>query len=104
MTIQFNADNNLTVHEEFRNKLTERLTLKLKRFSGNITRLEVHLSDENAGKQNGDDKKCLLEARLEGRQPIVVSAIANNYEISLDAAIDKLKTSLDKVFDKFINH
>ena len=62
MTIEFNADNNLTIHEEFRDKLKDLLTDELSRFSEHITRLEVHLSDENSHKQGQNDKKCLLEA------------------------------------------
>ncbi|MEP7237154.1 MAG: HPF/RaiA family ribosome-associated protein [Ferruginibacter sp.] len=104
MTIQFNADNNLILHEEFRDKLKDHLTKKLNRFSENMTRLEVHLSDDNGGKNGQDDKKCLLEARVEGRPPIAVTAAANNYEQAVDAAIEKLKSSLDKVFGKLTNH
>lgn len=100
MTIQFNADNNLTIHEEFRDKLKDLLTEELSRFSESITRLEVHLSDENGHKQGQNDKKCLLEARVEGRPPIAVKALANNYELAVDAAVDKLKSSLDTLFGR----
>lgn len=65
MTIQFNADNNLTVHEDFREKLKVTIQSKLDRFSENITRVEVHLSDDNGSKNGQDDKKCLLEVRVE---------------------------------------
>ena len=104
MTIQFNADNNLTIHEEFRDKLKDLLTEELSRFSEHITRLEVHLSDENGHKQGQNDKKCMLEVRVEGRPPIAVKAGANNYELAVDAAIDKLKSSLDTIFDRLNNH
>ncbi len=100
MLIQFNADKNLTVHEDFNNKLSVHLKDKLNRFSEHITRIEVHLSDNNGSKQGPDDKKCLLEARVEGRPPVAVSATGNNYEIAVDAAISKLRSSLDTIFDK----
>ena len=100
MTIQFNADNNLKVHEGFRDKLHDLLTEDLSRFVEHITRLEVHLSDENGQKSGQDDKKCLLEARIEHRTPIAVSAYADNYELAVDAASAKLKRSLDTIFDK----
>lgn len=104
MTIQFNTDRNLTLHDEFRDKLSSLLTEKLNRFSDHITRLEIHLSDENGSRTGLDDKKCLLEARVEGRPPIAVSAHANNYEEAVDAAIDKIKSSLDTVFDRLKDH
>ena len=39
---------------------------RCERFSAHITRVEVHLGDENAGKRGSDDKRCMMEARLEG--------------------------------------
>ncbi len=103
MLIQFNADKHLTIHEDFNNKLSAHIKEKLSRFSEHITRIEVHLSDDNGSKQGPDDKKCLLEARVEGRPPVVVSATGNNYEIAVDAAIVKIRSSLDTIFDKLKN-
>ena len=104
MTIQINTDNNLSVHEAFGNKLDDLLTEELNRFSDYITRLEVHLSDENGSKHGINDKKCLLEARLAGRQPIVVTEEGNDYELAVHGAIRKLKTSLDTIVGKSKNH
>ncbi len=104
MTIQFNADNNLTVHESFRDKLDEMLNIELNRFDEFITRLEVHLSDENGGKPGQDDKKCLLEARVKGKDPIAVTAYAANYELAVADAAEKLKKALDKMVDKMQSH
>ena len=100
MTIQFNADNNLAVHEEFRDKLNSTLSEGLNNFSEHITWLEVHLSGENGQKFVENDKKCLLEARVEGRAPIVVSAGANNYQVAVFSAISKLRSSLDSFFGR----
>lgn len=104
MTIQLNTDKNLNVHEPFGTKLDNLLSEELSRFSGHITRLEVHLSDENGNKDGINDKRCLLEARLEGRQPIAVSALANTYEFAVDSAIDKLKASLDTILGRIRSH
>ena len=56
MTIQINTDSNLSVHEAFGNKLEGFLTDELSRFSEHITRLEVHLSDENGSKHGVNEK------------------------------------------------
>ncbi len=103
MTIQINTDKNLSLHEEFGAKLEGLLAEELSRFSEHITRLEVHLSDENGSKDGIKDKRCLLEARLEGRQPIAVTGLANNYELAVDSAIDKLKASLETILGKIRN-
>ena len=104
MTIQINTDKNLSVHEAFEAQLDGLLSEELSRFSEHITRLEVHLSDENGNKQGQNDKRCIIEARLEGRQPIAVAANANDYELAVSGAIEKLKSSLDTIEGKLRNH
>jgi ribosome-associated translation inhibitor RaiA len=104
MTLQLNSDNNLSIHKAFGTKLYALLSEELNRFSEHITRLEVHLSDENGSKKGINDKRCLLEARIEGRQPIVVTGLANTYELAVNNAIDKLKTLLDVILERARDH
>jgi len=104
MIIQLNTDKNLTVHEAFGAQLHDLLSKELNRFSEHISRLEVHLSDENGGKDGQNDKRCLIEARLEGRQPIAVIANAHTHEHSVAEAIEKLKNSLDTILGRLRNH
>ena len=54
-----------------------------------ITRLEIHLSDQNADKSGQDDKRCMMEARLEGRQPIAVTHQAASLDQAVDGAARK---------------
>jgi len=68
------------------------------------TRLEVHLSDENGHKDALNDKRCVVEARLEGVKPIAVTNIANNHEQAVEGAIDKLKSTLETKFGRLNNH
>jgi hypothetical protein len=84
--------------------LNDLLSEELSRFSEHITRLEVHLSDENGSKEGINDKRCLLEARLEGRQPIAVTALANTYELAVNNAIHKLISSLDTIVEQIRRH
>ena len=104
MTIQINSDKNLNVHEAFEAKLDGLLTEELSRYSEHITRLEVHLSDENGGKKELNDKRCMIEARIEGRQPIAVTAHGDTYEESVAAAIHKLKHSLNTILGRLKNY
>lgn len=105
MTIQLNADNNLNIHESFGEKLREMITKKLDaRFGEYITRIEVHLSDENADKPGENDKKCIIEARLAGRNPIAVTGNGDTHETSTRAAIEKLVAALDTSIGRLKNH
>ena len=104
MTIQFNTDHNIKISEENRAPFIDLINEELSRFSEHITRLEVHLSDENGNKQGLNDKRCMIEARIEGRQPIAVTDRANDYELAVSGAIEKLKASLDTIVGKLRIH
>jgi ribosome-associated translation inhibitor RaiA len=104
MIIQFNTDNNITGSERQNEYYSGTLTESLARFSNQITRLEVHLTDENSNKEGQNDKRCMLEARLEGLQPIAVTNNADSVELAVKGAVDKLKSSLDSVIGRMRNH
>lgn len=104
MQIQVNTDNNIEGSARMSAYFSEILEDALSRFAEQITRIEVHLSDENAGKEGSDDKRCLLEARLKGLRPIVVSHNAENLDYAVNGAIDKLVKSLESTIGKLRNH
>jgi ribosome-associated translation inhibitor RaiA len=97
MQIQFNSDKNIILNEEQIASSTSLISEELSRFSTQITRLEIHLSDEDANKDGSNDKRCMVEARLAGMQPIAVTDHSNTHEQALFGAIDKLKTSLETI-------
>ena len=45
----------------------------LDRYGGRIRRLDVHLCDAVGHKTSHEDKRCVIEARRDGRDPIVVT-------------------------------
>ena len=100
MNIQFNTANNINGSETMNSRLSELIAEKLNRFSDYITRIEAHLSDVNGRKEGINDKQCVLEARLEGLQPIAVTSNADTYDEAVTAAISKLKSSLDTTIGK----
>ena len=104
MKIQFNTGKNVSVSKELNALFTSLMSQELIRFSDHITRLEVHLSDEDSYKDGQNDKRCMIEARIEGKQPIAVTDHANTHEQALFGAIEKLKTSLETIKGRFRNH
>lgn len=104
MTIQFNTDKNISSSEELRKPLLALISEELNRFSPQITRLEVHISDEDGPKNGLNDKRCMLEARLEGKQPFAVTYYADNHEQAVSGAIEKLKSSLESILGHLSNH
>ncbi len=76
----------------------------LSRLSDQITRVEIHLSDENAGKSGSADKRCLMEARPAGRQPIAVSHEGSTLEEAYSGAAKKLRSLLENTFGRARDH
>lgn len=103
MIIQFNTDKTISGEERNQNYYTLLLEEELKRFESHITRIEVHLSDENGKKEGRNDFLCLLEARLEGRKPIAVSSQENTIELAVSGAVNKLKASLETILGRLQN-
>lgn len=92
MLIQVNTDSNIEGDNALTQEVETVVRETLDRFSEHITRVEVHLSDENsADKAGANDKRCLLEARLAGRQPVAVSDQAPTVAQAVAGAADKMK-------------
>lgn len=104
MKIQYNTDKTIRAEERQEEYFTSMIAEGLKRFQSHLTRIEVHLSDENGNKEGVNDILCLLEARIEGRQPIAVSCQSDTLEIAVKGAMDKLKTSLDTIIGRIQHH
>jgi ribosome-associated translation inhibitor RaiA len=68
----------------------------LARFAEHITTVEVHFADENSTKAGGDDIRCSVEVRLEGRKPTGVSHHASDLEVALEVAVEKMARALDR--------
>lgn len=101
MQIQVNTDKNITGDESLVRTVEGILNSTLARFAGQITRLEVHLSDENSTSKRGViDKRCLLEARLAGRKPTSVSNLARTVQESVEGAADKMVSLLESELGK----
>ncbi|MGI9047250.1 MAG: HPF/RaiA family ribosome-associated protein [Burkholderiales bacterium] len=101
MQIQVNTDDHIAGRVELARRVEAEVDDALSRFSDQITRVEVHLSDENSeAKSGGGDKRCLIEARLAGRPPLAVSHEAATIDEAFGGACDKLKRSLESLSGK----
>ncbi len=69
------------------------------RFAPRITRVEVHLSDDNGPQKEGPrDKRCLMEARPASMDPVVAEHEGDDlYDVVREAA-RKLERVLDRRF------
>jgi ribosome-associated translation inhibitor RaiA len=104
MIIQFNTDKTINGEERNEDYFSDLITKELDRYQSHITRIEAHVADQNGNKDGLNDIRCLLEARLEARQPIAVSNQADTIEQAVSGAIEKLKNSLDTILGRLQNY
>jgi hypothetical protein len=99
MQIQFNTDNQID-GPSLEAQAHEIVESVLGRFSGRITRLEVHLQDENADKGGADDIRCAMEARPDGLRPIAATHNDASADAAVRGAARKLYRALETEFGK----
>ena len=95
MQVQVHTDDHIHGGESLAQWIQDESGTRLARFRENITRLEVFLTDVDAGKSGAEDKRCRIEARVAGRQPVAVTAEADKMATAFISAVDKLTRALD---------
>jgi ribosomal subunit interface protein len=103
MKIQVNTDKNIEGTEMLETFVSEKIRSGLKHFVDKITRIEVHLSDQNADKGGIEDIQCKIEARVEDLQPVIVVSKSSSIEKALNDAVDKMKATLGTIVGKMKN-
>jgi ribosomal subunit interface protein len=104
MYIQVNAHNSITAPAKLQSWASEELERALSRFSTKLSRIEVYLSDENQAKQGANDKRCSIEAKMDGFPMMAVAHQGDTIGEALLGATEKLEKILDKKLGKLQNH
>jgi hypothetical protein len=100
--IQVNTDHNIHGGEKLAAFVTAELETSLSRFDQWLTRVEVHLSVDAAGR--ADDKRCVIEARPAGAQPVAVTHHAGSVDDAYSGAAQKLEKVLDNKYSRAHDH
>lgn len=102
MKIQVNTDHNIDGTEALAAMVETELRTTLQHFEDRLTRLEVHLGDVDGEKTHGNvpDKRCLLEARPEGMQPVVVTGVGTSVDQACRDAAQKMQRLLSSTFGR----
>ncbi|MDP3968002.1 MAG: HPF/RaiA family ribosome-associated protein [Nocardioides sp.] len=100
MKIQVNTDKNVEGSAALSERTEADLASALTRFKDRLTRVEVHLRNESAGRTTGDDVRCLIEARPAGMDPVAVTHHAATLDEALRGATDKLEALLTSKFER----
>jgi ribosome-associated translation inhibitor RaiA len=95
MLIHVRTDNHIQGREELVAEVTTAVEESLGRFQPQLNRVEVFLADENSHKTADNDKRCTIEARLSGLQPLAATGSGGTIDQALDGALDKLASLLE---------
>lgn len=101
LEIAINTDANISGRDEVAGPIANRVEEALARFSPQLTRVEVYLSDRNGTKTGG--KRCSLEARPKGLAPLAVSHEAGTVQDAVVGALDKIVRRLESEFGRRSN-
>ena len=100
MQIQIHTDHHIDGHEALVAWATGEIANALRHHKAQIMRVEVHLGDDNGHKSGGHDKRCVMEVRLQGRQPVAVTEHAATLYLSVTGAAEKLDRMIDSVLGR----
>lgn len=98
LEIVINTDGNVSGRDGVTGPIADRVEEALARFASQLTRVEVYLADENAGKSGG--KRCSMEARPKGMDPLAVSEEAATVQDAVAGALDKMARRLSSEFGR----
>ena len=96
MQVQVHTNDKIQGGESLAQWVQQEVSTKLARFKESVTRVEVFFSDsDGASKSGAQDKRCVIEARPAGRQPIAANAESAKVADALTAALEKLQRGLE---------
>ena len=104
MQVQFNSDSSVMGTENVAERIEASVRDKLARFDERLTRIEIHVRDENGAKHGADDKACTIEARPRGGKPIGVTEGASTVDDAARKAAVTLSQRLTRHFGKQSRH
>lgn len=101
MQIQVHTDRHIKGSPKLTGEVETIVQHAVARFGDRITRVEVFLSDENSPQKFGDaDKRCVIEARLGGLQPITVRHEGASLDQAVRAAAGRLEKTLRRTLGR----
>jgi len=101
MKITINTDKHIRLEADRAEQWESEIATSLQRFSEWITRVEVHLTDENSEARGGpDDIRCLMEARPAGQQPVSIEVREATPDQAIQEGIKTLERRLSNMAEK----
>jgi ribosome-associated translation inhibitor RaiA len=105
MIVQIHTNSDIEGGEQLTTEIEATVTTTMARFADRLSRIQVHLGDENGSTKHGSkDKRCMMEARIDGAAPVAVTEHAPTIEQAVNGAAAKLERSLDSRLGRRRDH
>lgn len=100
--VQFENENQTENDQELSAHIDATIKRATSHFRDRITSVAVHLNKKHIVSDN--NKRCTLETKLEGLQPIVTSYNSESFDHAVEGAAATLKATLAKDFGHHKQH
>ncbi len=100
MKILINSDKTIHSSASLQDNLKDILHKELSHYQPKLSRIDVHLTDQNGVKEGVNDILCLIEAHIDGRPSALASEQADTVELAFSGALDHLVSSLERDFGR----
>jgi ribosome-associated translation inhibitor RaiA len=102
--VQIHTDNHIENTDGLKAQVESLVAGAVERVSDRVSRVQVHLGDVNSSKGGDNDKRCMIEVRLDGRPPVAVTQSGPTIEQAMNGAAQKLERSLGNIIDRLRDH
>lgn len=103
MKIQINYGD-VDKSEAIETHVREKVERAMSHMADEVTRIEVHLRDDKGQGRGENDKRCTMEARMSGRQPLAVEDRGADIYNVVNATAEKLKHAVRRISEKRKDH
>jgi hypothetical protein len=100
MLIEINTDPHIQGRADVAASVEAIVDTGLGYFRERLSRVEVHLADENSDKGGDADVRCSLEARIEGMKPVGVTHHAATLQEAVEGATQRMESLLEKTLGR----
>lgn len=99
MLFQFNSDNQVDGDSEAEARVQTVVETRLRNVQHRLSRVEVHVGEIN-GPRGGTDKRCAVELRPNGLDPITATDTADTIEQAAAGATDKAVVAFQRILGR----
>jgi ribosome-associated translation inhibitor RaiA len=89
----------LSLNEDVRDSVKQRIIMRLARFQDNIHSIKVYIKDIN-GPKGGVDKECTVKVKANNLEEVVISSKAESWVNAVDRSTERAKSLLARRLKK----